>query len=163
MLILLLQPIKAHAWDNIRALGDNALSQRQFSQARLEYQKLRLLNFRSQEPFALYHRLNLAEKDLMTLKSFYQERNEIKQLNLLNQASADYSSPEEALTNCQQLDQTGDKELTIYCIAKTNTTWPTYRDGWLTTIIFAQKYGDAELAKTATEHALELDPYFSEK
>ena len=98
----------------------------------------------------------------MTLKSFYQDRGETTQLNLFNQASADYSSPEEALANCQRLDQTNDAELTIYCINKTNATWSTYRDGWISTSIFAKKYGNVELAKTATDQALELDPYVSD-
>jgi hypothetical protein len=162
ILILLLQPIKAHAWDEIKLQGDNALSQRQFAKAKVEYQKLRLLNFSNNEPYNLYHLVYLGEQNVMNLKTFYEARSDITQLNLLNLASADYESPEAALASCQKLNVANDGVLAIYCINKTLTTWPMYRDGWLTAMIFAEKYGDDALVAQSKQILIELDPMLAD-
>lgn len=162
LLLLLLQPLKSHTWIEIRTLGDNALSQRQFSQAKLEYQKLRLLNFNNKEPYQLYDRVYQAQNNILTLKDFYQSRNELSQLTLLNQASADYPDPVIALSNCLELNVQNEGELTIYCLNKTNDIWPNYRDGWLATESLGQKYNQPTIASNAKQKALELDPYVSE-
>jgi hypothetical protein len=158
LIIMLLQPIKAHAWNEIKLQGDNALSQRQFARAKIEYQKLRLLNFSNDEPYNLYHHVYLGEQNVMNLMNFYKDRGDTAQLSLLNLASADYESPELALTKCQELDLLNDNVLAIYCINKTNITWPMYRDGWLSAMIFGEKYGDNALVAQSKQTLIELDP-----
>ncbi len=158
ILLVLIQPIKNHAWNTILVLGDQALAERHFDQARLEYRKLRLIRWRSSKPQQLIDRANQAEHDITTLRPFYGDRGDNEMLQKLDQATKDYSAPEAATVQCQTLANEHEFDLALLCIQKTTATWPNYRDGWLTEQVIAQKLGKTGVADTAHQKALKLDP-----
>ncbi|GEM_PF-3868123 len=158
VLLLVAQPIKQRTYTSVKRLGDDALARREFGLAKTEYQKLRLIAPRSAEPEALINRARVAEQDILSLRQFYIERGDHGMLALLDRTTADYPTPDVATQACQELLKQAEPELALACIEKTTTTWPRYRDGWITKSIITRVLGRDDATAEALQKAKELDP-----
>lgn len=157
-LIVLVQPVKNYTWNAVVREGDTALAKRQFELARIEYTKLKLIRNGNVEPNRLIERVGTAEKDITSLREFYQTRGETEMLQLLDQATKQYDAPESATNACQDLARKEELDLALLCIQKTTITWPTYRDGWVSLELIARMLERADVAAEAHQKALEIDP-----
>lgn len=158
ILLLIVQPIKNRTWNNVLRLGDDALANRQFSDAKLQYTKLRLIHPTSPIPGQLIDRANKAEKNILILRDFYASRNDQKMVSLIDMATADYSTPEVATATCQELLKQNEPQLALVCTKKTTSRWPRYRDGWLTQVSVSRAVGDNALAESSLQQVIALDP-----
>ncbi len=154
----IVQPIKRHTWNTIKNRGDNALARRDYATARLEYTKLRLISPRSPEPKILIDRVVTAGNDLLSLRTFYEGRGDVKILDMINSATRDYTSAEEAVVACQTLLKDREIDLAKLCIDRAGAKWPLYKEGWLTARAIAKITEDEEAVKNAETRLRQIDP-----
>lgn len=159
--LIIVQPLKNHAWNNILVAGDNALAARQFNLARTEYTKLKLVRPGDPLPHKLLQETDEAEHNILSLRHFYEARNDSAMLARMDEATRTYASPDQATLACQELAKQNELELALVCISNATTNWPNYRDGWLTERVIAQSLGRGDLAEYAHQKALEIDPMAS--
>lgn len=158
LLMMVVQPLKNHTWNAIVTRGDTALALRHYAEARVEYTKLRLIRPRSTEPARLIDRVNKAEDDVLTLRPFYEARGDTRMLETLDQVTRAYDTPAQATQACQELFKTLELDLATVCITKTTTTWPMFKDAWLTARVIAKASGNSELEQRSAAKIIELDP-----
>ncbi len=158
LFLIAVQPLKYFAWNHILVMADNSLAARNYAEARLEYRELHLVNFYSPLPKQRQTLVDQAEKDVLLLRPFYESRHDAKMLATLDQATADYATPEQATNVCQALLKSNEVQLALLCIQRTTAKWPTYRDGWITEAAIAQAANMTELESEAKKHAILLDP-----
>ncbi len=129
-ILLIAEGISYYAWVKVKAEGDNDLKQRQYSLAILEYDQLKLINPFSKEPNKYIAIAKNGEKDVLTLKSFYQQIGDSKTVKLMNMAVATYPNPQSATLACQTILKNNDPQLAEICIQRTVQKWPKYLDAW---------------------------------
>jgi len=155
LLLLAVQPLKTYAWNNVIKQADKAMLSRQFDLAILEYQKLRFIHFTDKRPDEMIRLANNGKSSILFLKEFYIEHQSQTNIDLISQATATYPAPDVATGKCQDLASRNEAQLALACLNKTTTTWPTYRDSWVT-----EYYLETDSAKKAVIRAkiIQLDP-----
>ncbi len=154
----IVQPIKNHTWNTIKNRGNDALAKRDYTTARLEYTKLRLISPKSAEPKALIDIVMSAENDILSLRPFYERRGDTAMLAKIDLATGNYETAEEAVTTCQSLIKDKELDLASVCINRATEKWPLYLNGWLTKRAIALIKNDAGAVKEAEERARQIDP-----
>ncbi|MFA6082481.1 MAG: hypothetical protein WC773_03670 [Patescibacteria group bacterium] len=166
MLILAVQPLKNHAYREIMKAGNNALSNGNYSQAITDYQKLRLIKMSDAKAISLIKTARDGQKDVLTLRQFYIDQGNTKMIDLFDQTSQKSLTaltPPTALAVCQNIYNQNQPELALVCAQNLTTVWPQFRDGWALLETVAKAKNNADIAATAHQHALELDPNYGDQ
>ena len=159
-ILLIAEGISYYAWVKVKAEGDNDLKQRQYSLAILEYDQLKLINPFSKDPNKYIAIAKNGEKDVLTLKSFYQQIGDSKTVKLMNMAVATYPNPQSATLACQTILKNNDPQLAEICIQRTVQKWPKYLDAWISYYYTNQGLPKSQRVPTSliVFNALQIDP-----